>query len=111
MSFDITGCVRQIGSTVSVKDVSRTFNDYGDATESTTTYTLKAVVEVMDGSEDEVKEGMLSIQDIMVWVSDTETNASYLANGNYIVYNSSDYRIKNVLPYQGHYEVHAEKVT
>ena len=109
-TFDIAGMVRELGESITIKDISRSFNDRGDATETPTEHTVNAVVEVMDGSEDDVKEGRLSIQDIIVWVSDTEANSTYLSDGNKIAYNSNTYRIINVLPYSGHYEVHAEKI-
>ena len=109
-SFNIDHMVRELGESITIKDISRAFNDRGDATETPTEYTVNAIVEVMDGSEEDVKEGRLSIQDLMIWVSDTEANATYLSDGNKIIYNSNTYRITNVLPYPGHYEVHAEKI-
>jgi len=109
-SFDITGLVDALGETVTVKSAARTYNDYGDATEVLTDYTIRGIVEVQTGEEDEVKEGYLRINDIIFWASTTETNLAYLITGNYLYYNSTTYRIKNVIPLSGHYEVHAEKV-
>ena len=109
-SFDITGIIRSVGTSITISSIARTFNDYGDATEVATDYTANAYVEVMTGEEDEVKEGILRQHDIIVWVSDTEANSAYLITGNKITWSSSTYRINNVIKYSGHYEVQASKI-
>ena len=111
--FPIGSIVADVGESFAVSGVSKSFNAYGDATESFTNYTLAGVVQVMDGTEDVVEEGILQKEDITVFVDDTATNAVRLVTENYIVTEttvSGVYKIVNSIKNAGHYEVYAKKI-
>jgi len=111
MVFDIDAPISMIGGTVTIKEVTvDSTTDRGDETISTTSYTIKGYIEEMDGSEDEVKSGIVVKGDIRLFVDEDESNVGYLQEKNRIVYNSTDYRIKNVIHNKGHYEVYASKI-
>lgn len=110
MSFDITGIVNQIGTAHYIVEVEKSLNARGDATYIRTNYPITGIVQIMDGSEDEVREGLLAVGDIIVFYDDTQTYLSKVKLGNQILYNGKYYRIKNVIINPGHIEVHAKKM-
>ena len=58
------GTVNMIGENVTVRSAAKTYNDYGDATSPTNTdTTVKAIIQIMDASDDEVREGVLRVGD------------------------------------------------
>ena len=114
--FSIRGIVDSVGENFMMSGVSKTFNDWGDPTESYTPYTLRGVVQVMDGSETEVIEGILQREDIIVFVDEEETNAGSIATENYFTMSGAAvglvagvYRVVNVIHNEGHYEVYAKR--
>ena len=109
MSFDIKRIVDQIGETLTLTDITRTYNDRGDATESTTDYSIKGYVDEMAGDEEIVTEGILEKGDIIVFIDEDEDNVEYLEVGNRFTRNSINYIIKNVIHNKGHYEVHCRR--
>jgi len=111
--FDISGIINTIGETVTLTDVltGRTVNDQGDITaEGSTTYTFTAVVDVMTGTEDLVKEGFLSMEDLVLYIDDSASNTAKLLNGNKVTWGTVNYKIVNVIENMGHYEVHCKKI-
>ena len=108
--FDITGLVAQLGVSHSVVSTTKTYNSHGDATIVRKSYSISGIVQIMDGSEDEVKEGYLEAGDIIAFYDDQQSELSRLKNGNQIYYNGKYYRIKNVISNDGHVEVHAKKM-
>lgn len=108
--FDITGITAQLGENHSIVEITKSFNARGDATITKANYSIFGIVQIMDGSEDECKEGLLSIEDLLCFYDDTQANLSKLVNGNQVLYNSKYYAIKNVIVNSGHVEVHARKV-
>jgi len=110
MSFDIERIVDQVGETLVLIDVSRTYNDRGDATETETSYTIKGCVDEMAGDEEVVTEGILEKGDIIVYIDEDADNVEYLKVGNRFTRNSINYEIKNVIHNKGHYEVHCRRI-
>jgi hypothetical protein len=110
MAFDITGITAQLGENHSIVEVTKAYNTRGDATVTKTNYSIFGIIQIMDGSEDECREGLLTVQDIICFYDDTQTYLSKLVNGNQILYNSKYYAIKNVISNPGHVEVWAKKV-
>lgn len=109
MEFDISELVDDLGETITVQDISSTFNEWGDASETPTNYSILGIVQVMDGSEDEVKEGLLQKEDLIIFFDSDATNIAYVKMKNKIIWNSKTYMIKNIIKNSGHYEVHANK--
>ena len=110
MSFDISGIVNQIGVSHYVVEVRKAKNARGDATYIRTNYPITGIIQIMDGSEDEVKEGLLAVGDIIAFYDETQTYLSKVKLGNQILYNGKYYAIKNVIINPGHVEVHAKKM-
>lgn len=108
--FDITGITAQLGETHSIVEITKLFNARGDATITKANYSIFGIIQIMDGSEDECKEGLLSVEDLLCFYDDTQASLSKLVNGNQVLYNSKYYAIKNVIVNSGHVEVHARKV-
>ena len=113
--FDIRPMVSQVGAsalgkTLSIYDVTTaSTNEEGDKTPSKESFAIDGVVQTMTAEEDEVKFGLLQTGDIVVWISETETNVSKIKNGNEFLYQGVAYKIKNVINEVGQYEVHAKR--
>lgn len=115
LDFGISNIVDQVGETVTISSVASTYNAWGDETETYTPYVLDAVAQVMDGSETEVQEGILSIEDVILYVNSVEGNAPQLKKESYFTLSgvntvSGVYQIENVILNPGHYEVHAKRI-
>ena len=108
--FDITGIISQIGVDHFIVSVEKSFNSQGDATITRKAYSIRGAVQVMDGSEDEVKEGYVQAGDLIVFYDDQQSELSRVKNGNQIYYGGKYYRIKNVISNDGHLEVHASRL-
>jgi len=114
MSFDISRLVDDVGESVTIVDVSRTYTDRGGETQSTTNYTSKAVVQEMTAGDEEVMEGIINAGDIIAFFDENADNVSYLKNDNKLtgiasLGSSRVYIIKNVIHNKGHYEVWASR--
>jgi hypothetical protein len=112
--YDISNLVSSEGESFTISGVSLTYNWHDDPVESYTAYSLSGIVQINDGSEEEVKEGLLQKEDIIVWVDKDETNAKQaLVNNNYITISTSTsgvFQIVNVIKNSGHYEVQAKRI-
>jgi len=105
------------GSTVQLLSITQTLDKRGySATETVSTaYGSSAVVQVMDGSEEEVAEGLLNVGDIQAFFDPADTNIATVRIGNRIVYQTVTYEIINVIKEQTtgteHFrEVHAKRI-
>lgn len=108
--FGISRIVDQVGETLSLIDVTiDNTSDRGDATTSTSSYSIDGYVDEMSGDEKVVEEGLLETGDIIVFIDEDETNVAHLEVGNYFTRNSINYEIKNVIHNKGHYEVHCKR--
>ena len=115
LDFGITGIVDAVGEGITISGVISTLNAWGDPTESYTNYVIHGVAQVMDGSEEEVAEGLLDKEDLIMFIDDGETNADKLLNNNYVALSGTVaakgvYRISNSIHNDGHYEIHAKRV-
>lgn len=113
--FDIRAIVSQVGAsqlgkTLTGYDITQSsINEEGDITPTKSSFTINGVVQTMSAEEDEVKAGILHVGDIVVFISDTQTNVTKLKNGNQFLYQGNVYTIKNVINEVGQYEVHAKR--
>src|SRR3990167_5629369 len=110
MPFDISGLVKGIGESFTISGVTKTFNDQGDPTETYTAYYLSGIVQVMAGDEDEVREGLLEKEDIIVFVDEDETGATNLKCDNHLTVSVMTSGIFSIIHNSGHYEVQAKKI-
>ena len=110
--FSIKSIIEQdeIGEDLTLVDVSRTYNDRGDAIENTTDLTITGYVDELSGDEEIVTEGILKRGDIIVYIDEDENNVAYLKNGNRFVRNSINYEIKNPIHNPGHWEIYASRI-
>jgi len=110
--FSIKSIIAQaeIGEDLTLVDVSRSYNNRGDATETITEFTINGYVDEMSGDEDIVTEGVLKRGDIIVFIDEDEDNVAYLKNGNRFVRNSINYEIKNPIHNPGHWEIMCRKI-
>lgn len=110
--FSILGITDQLGESVTISGVSRTYNTRGDATETYTSLILSSVVvEILNSEDDLVKEGIMQRNDIMVFIDETDDNALVAAD-NYITVSttiSGIYIIREVIDNKGHLQVLAKK--
>ena len=100
---------------MTVRDVTKTIDDWGEATESTTDYTVKGHVQILSSEDESVKAGILKVGDLIAFFDRNATNISYVKRGNKIYYDSEWYKINEVIKEptlngQGHYEVHARRI-
>ena len=110
--FSIKSIISQdeIGEDLTLIEVSRTFNNRGDETETLTNHTITGHVDEMSGDEDIVTEGILGVEDLTCFFDEDEPNVKYLVGGNRLKRNSKEYVIKkDVIKNPGHYEVHAQR--
>ena len=111
--------INQVGETVTVTIKTQTVNDWGDETETqTTSGDTTASFQIMDGSEDEVKEGIMEKGDAQIFFEPSDTYAAYFSMDSYniyLTYNSITYRVYRVIKepasiQSGHYELHARRI-
>lgn len=112
--FAIRGIVSDVGESFTMSGVYKTMSGaYGEPTVYYTAYYMSGVVQVMDGSEDEVEEGILEKEDVIFFVDGNESNASKIAVENYVTITTSTsgvFRVVNVIANPGHVEAHARRV-
>lgn len=108
--FDITGLTAQLGVAHQVAVVTSVMNSMGDATYTRVNYSIIGIIQVMGGAEEEVQEGFLDAEDIIIFYDDQQTNLSKVCLGNQLYYGGRYYRIKNVIANDGHVEVYAKKM-
>jgi len=103
MSIGIITRLGNLLSSLTITSISRTYSDStsggrrGDPTESTTTYSVSAVVQIMTGEEDLVKEGLLKVGDVWGVIDGADTNAAYVTEGNTFSWQSNTYKITKVI--------------
>lgn|SRR3990167_1171631 len=115
--FGIVTLINDIGDTVTV--VGRTgvtYNNRGDISGATYTYTnVQAIAQQLTAEDEEVKEGIMQPGDLEVFIDDQTSISGTLVIGNQISGSffgstSRTYDIKEVLQEKGHYKVLASKL-
>jgi hypothetical protein len=82
-----------LGVSVTLRTVTKTYSDYGDATETNTDTTVTAIVNDITAEEVKYKEGIFINTDKRFFFKGTQTG---LTNGNKIIYDSKTYEIVRV---------------
>ena len=86
--------IEGLAETVTVRAVSTTYSDYGDATETNTdTAGVKAVVNDFNPEEAKNAEGIMINADKKFFFKGNQAN---LTNGNKVIYDSKTYEIVKV---------------
>ena len=81
------------GQTVTIRDVSKTYNERGDATETYTDYSGTVFITTVTEREELEKFGAIVGELIKGYADPDASYASYLTEGNIIVWNDENYRI------------------
>ncbi len=111
----MTDIQRDLGESVTLTIVTKTNNKWGDASEATSTCSIKGVFQIMTAADKEVQEGILKTGDLMAFFDSAATNLSYIIPPNRIAYKSKNYEIfevvkESTLGNQSHYEVHGKRI-
>lgn len=56
------------GENVTLRTVTKTYNDYGDATDSNSDQTIKAIVQLLDADDEMIKNGILRVGDAIAFI-------------------------------------------
>jgi len=88
--------IEQVGCDVTLRQITRTFNDYGDATESNSDSTITAWIVPARSFDQDLKSGILQEKDCVGFFKASDT--AKIKDGNKVQYNSVWYGMKNVTP-------------
>lgn len=86
--------ISQVGTDVTVREITRTYNDYGDVTESNSDSTITAWIVPARSFDQDMKSGSLKEMDAIGFFKATDT--AKIKDGNKVQYNSQWYEMKNV---------------
>jgi len=86
--------IEDVGESVTVREVTNTIDEYGDASESTADQTVNCVVELVSADEDIVESGILNIGDAVGYFEPGDVD--YIKEGNRVLHNSIWYVITTV---------------
>jgi len=110
--FSILPIVNQLGESVVVSGVTRTYNTRGDVVESYTAYSFSgAIVQVLTAEDELVKEGILRPEDIVLYFDESESNVANVKPEDYVHWGGRIYSVNSVVKNLGHYEVQAKCVS
>ena len=88
--------IEDVGCDVTVREITRTFNDYGDATDTNSDSTITAWIVPATNFDQDLQSGSLQQKDAIGFFKATDT--AKIKDGNKIQYNSQWYEMKNVIP-------------
>ena len=77
--------IDDVGSAVTIRQVSKTYNDEGDATSTFSDYLTEAVVQIMSEDDLLVTAGKMNVGDVQSFFK--RTDLSYLKQGNLVQWN------------------------
>ena len=106
--------IDDIGETLTIREVTNTIDEYGDATETTADQSVEAAVELVSADEDIVKSGILNVGDAVGYFEPADV--AYIKEGNRVQHNSIWYVITTVQSFTiggtgMHIEAHLKKLT
>ena len=88
--------ISQVGTNVTVMEITRTYNDYGDVTESNSDSTITVWIVPARSFDQDMKSGTLKEMDAVGFFKASDTGK--IKDGNKIQYNSNWYVMRNVTP-------------
>jgi len=86
--------IDDVGEGITITKVTKTLDDYGDASESTSTTTITGIVELLEADEEIVKSGILDMGDAVLYFKPGDS--SDIKPGNRVTHNNINYVIKAV---------------
>jgi len=89
--------IGDVGESVTITHVTRAIDEYGDATETTSTSSVNAIIEILEADEELLKSGILNIGDAIGYFKPTDSAS--IKEGNRVAHNSIDYVITAVEMY------------
>jgi len=87
--------IADVGTSVTVREITRTYNDNGDATESNSDSTITAWIVPSRNFDQDLKSGSLEEKDAIGFFK--ATDSSKIKDGNKILYNFQWYGMRNVI--------------
>lgn len=106
--MNIGRAVNQIGTNITISDVSSVLNSRGDATETETKYLSYAVVEVFGGDEIVSKEGIINKDDLRVFIDIFAPATEKIKEHSYIYWKGKRYIIKMLDDNKSYLELHCQ---
>lgn len=88
--------IADVGRDVTVREITRTFDDYGDATETNSDSTIKAIIVPLSSDDKVLESGALKQYDAVGFFKATDT--AKIKDGNKIIDGTVTYDITNVQP-------------
>lgn len=86
--------ISDVGCDVTVREITRTYNEYGDATETNSDSTITAWIVPARNFDQDLQSGSLEEKDAIGFFKATDT--AKIKDGNKILYDSNWYELKNV---------------
>jgi len=83
--------IDDVGEGITITQVDKVIDEYGDSTDTTSDSTITAVVEILGADEDIIKSGILTIGDAFLYFKPGD--ASSIHTGNRVTHNSITYVI------------------
>ena len=111
--FDVTGVINHFGLVDSIVLHDVTASDYDDRGNPVQTRVDRVVVcnvQVINREDLKDMEGNVSIGDIEIYVSEDEPYVTNFSTDDTLTWRGTTYRVNNVIPLPGHYEIEAKKV-
>lgn len=101
MSSYMSQLLGQVGESVTVRNVSKgTPDSWGNATETTTDYTISGILQILTADDMDVQEGRIDAGALVGFFNPSDTNATYLKTSNRVQYKSNWYEITSVVKEQ-----------
>lgn len=93
--------IMDVGNDIEIEHItSTTFNKYGDATDTTGTFTpFKAVCNFLGFEDRMVQEGSYHSGDMIFYIAADETTKEVIKERNKIIYDLGKYEIKEIFPH------------
>jgi len=89
--------IDDVGEGVTVRQVTRTIDEYGDVSESTSDTSVTAVIELLQADDEVVKSGILNMGDAVGYFHPDDVDT--IKEGNRIQHNSIWYVIRAINSY------------
>lgn len=107
-AFDFSGILENldINESFTLQNISRTFDVYGSGVETVSgTFTVSGVFQTVSTEDEEVKEGRLEPEDLIVFVDDDDAAVDYFLVGNKVVRGGIVFFVHYADKLEGHYEL------
>ncbi len=96
---------------VTLKNIERSFDERGGATETVSgVFTVSGIIQVASTEDEEVREGRLEPEDLIVFADENDSAATYFKVGNKIERNGKTFFIHYADKLKGHYELGCKRV-